>query len=150
MFRLLLLLFISVPVIEIYLLIQVGSVIGALPTIGMVIFTAVLGAYLLKQQGLSTIASVQNTVGRGEIPAIELLEGLILIVAGALLLTPGFFTDTIGFILLTPLLRRRMVVWLLSHSNIIRPMGRRRKNPFDDDQPPHGPTTIEGEFRRED
>jgi UPF0716 protein FxsA len=66
------------------------------------------------------------------------------------LLTPGFFTDAIGFLLLTPILRRRLVVWLLSHSNIIRPMGRRPKGPFDDDEPPRGPTTIEGEFRRED
>jgi UPF0716 protein FxsA len=63
MFRILLLLFISIPVIEIYLLIQVGSIIGALPTIGIVILTAVIGAYLLKQQGLSTIARVQSTVG---------------------------------------------------------------------------------------
>lgn len=145
MFRILFLLFLTVPVLEIYLLIQVGSVIGALPTVGIVILTAVIGAYLLKQQGLSTLTRVQNTLQHGEIPAIEMLEGLVLIVTGALLLTPGFFTDAIGFLMLVPAIRRGLVVWALKNSNIMV-MGRGQQPPHS----PQGPNTIEGEFRRED
>lgn len=150
MFKFLFLIFLFVPVIEIYLLIQVGSVIGALNTIGLVIGTAILGAFLLKRQGLSTYARVQETMRRGEVPAIEMLEGIILLVAGALLLTPGFFTDTLGFLGLIPVLRRGLVLWLLKHSNFMFFGG-----PGGGPRPGNGPfsagnNTIEGEFRRED
>lgn len=118
--KILIVLFIAIPVIEIYLLIQVGSVIGAIPTILMIIGTAVLGAALLRMQGISTFQRVQSAMQRGEIPAIEMLEGLILLISGALLLTPGFFTDAIGFIALVPPLRRAFIVWALQHSNIMQ------------------------------
>ena len=104
MFQILLLLFLVVPIIEIYLLIQVGGYLGAGTTIFLVVFTAVLGAWLLRIQGFSTMRRVQNSVARGEIPAIEMLGGVLLLLSGALLLTPGFFTDTIGFLLLFPVL----------------------------------------------
>ncbi len=92
--------------LEIYLLIQVGESIGALPTIFMVVFTAVLGVALLRWQGLVTLTRVQTAMARGELPAVAMLEGMFLLVAGALLLTPGFFTDAIGFALLIPPLRQ--------------------------------------------
>ncbi len=109
----LLMLLIGVPLIEIYVLIEVGSVIGAVPTVGLVIFTAVLGAAMLRQQGLATLARFQETVRREEVPAIELLEGVILLLTGLMLLTPGFFTDIIGFTLLIPAIRQGLVLKFL-------------------------------------
>lgn len=96
---------VCVPLIEIYLLISVGRVIGAGSTILVVLFTAVLGAWLLRMQGLNTLQRIQNSTAAGKLPATELIEGLILLVTGALLLTPGFFTDAIGFALLVPVIR---------------------------------------------
>ena len=113
----LLILFIVVPIIEIYFLIQVGSAIGVLPTILLVIATAVLGTALLRQQGMSTMRRYQENVQAGKMPAGELLEGLALLVGGVLLLTPGFFTDAIGFTLLLPPTRKGMIKWLLSKVN---------------------------------
>lgn len=92
--------FLTVPLLEIYLFIQVGSIIGAIPTILTILLTAVIGALLLKSQGLATLGRVQSQLNSGHLPATELVEGMMLLVAGALLLTPGFFTDAIGFALL--------------------------------------------------
>ncbi|MDH3355566.1 MAG: FxsA family protein, partial [Chromatiales bacterium] len=109
MFKLLLLIFILVPAVEIYLLITVGGIIGALPTIFLVIGTAVVGVQLLRQQGIATLTRLQNSVQQGELPTTVMLEGVILLLCGALLLTPGFFTDTIGFLMLIPHLRRWVI-----------------------------------------
>ncbi|MDH5217623.1 MAG: FxsA family protein [Gammaproteobacteria bacterium] len=150
MFRLLFLLFLIIPVIEIYLLIQVGGIIGALNTVGLVVGTAILGAFLLKRQGLSTFARVQNTMARGEIPAIEMMEGIILLVCGALLLTPGFFTDILGFLGLIPVTRRGFVIWLLKKGAFIH-FGGGPRNPSGTTGPTSGSHgAIEGEYRRED
>ena len=97
-----LLIFFITPIVEMYLLIEVGGYIGALPTIGLVMITAVIGVTLLRIQGLATLTRGVNRLQTGELPAREVVEGLLLAVAGALLLTPGFVTDGIGFILLTP------------------------------------------------
>lgn len=102
------LLFILVPVVEMYILIKVGAVIGGLYTIGLVLLTALIGVNLLKKQGLSTFMTAQQKMNSGQMPVTEMAEGLMLAVAGALLLTPGFVTDTVGFILLTPILRQRI------------------------------------------
>ena len=109
-----LLLFITIPILEMFLLIKVGSLIGALPTIGLVVLTATLGIWLLKLEGLATLQQVQLKLNRGEIPGQELLEGIMLVIGGALLLTPGFFTDTIGFICLIPGFRKPLARWLIS------------------------------------
>jgi len=102
MFPLIAVLFLVIPIIEIYLLIQVGQVIGAGWTIFLVVLTAVIGVALLKHQGLSTLNRAQLKMQQNELPAREILEGMGLVVAGALLLTPGFFTDAFGFFLLFP------------------------------------------------
>ena len=107
-------LFLVVPIIEIFLLIQVGSVIGAWWTILCVVGTAVIGAYLLRQQGMSTLARFQKNMSNGVVPAKEMLEGVALLVGGALLMTPGFFTDTIGFLCLIPFSRLIIVNKILS------------------------------------
>ena len=104
-----LLLFIAVPIVEMWILIQVDGEIGALPTIGLVVLTATIGLSLLKRQGLSTLMSARAKMDQGRIPAGELVSGVMLAVGGALLLTPGFVTDVVGFLLLIPATRR----WVL-------------------------------------
>jgi len=108
-----LLLFIAVPVIEMWILIQVGGEIGALPTIALVVLTAMIGLSLLKRQGLSTLMSARAKMDQGRIPAGELVSGVMLAVGGALLLTPGFVTDAAGFLLLLPMTRRWLVIQLI-------------------------------------
>ena len=117
MFRFLLLLFLLVPLIEIYFLIQVGEVIGAGWTIFAVVATAVIGAGLLRVQGASTLLRAQSNMQQGTLPAMEMMEGIALAASGMLLVTPGFFTDTFGFILLIPAIRRSLIKKLLSQSH---------------------------------
>jgi len=102
--------FLLVPIVEIFLLIHVGGIIGAPWTILLVVLTAVIGIRLLKIQGVSTLKRAQNKMQTGQMPAQEMLEGMGLVVAGAFLLTPGFFTDAVGFLLLLPPTR----AWLVS------------------------------------
>ena len=147
--RLLFLAFLLIPIAEIYVLIQVGSVIGAFSTIALIIFTAVLGSVLIRAQGLSTLARVQNSMQRGEVPAVELMEGMCLLVAGALLLTPGFVTDSFGFILLVPALRRAMILALLERGVLRAATGptasaRARPGPQSGPGPIPGPQSTPG------
>lgn len=102
MFFKLFLLFTIIPIVELILLIKVGSLIGTLNTIAVVILTAVIGAYMVKLEGLSVMYRIQMNLNEGEFPAEELINGLMILVAGALLLTPGFFTDVIGFLMVFP------------------------------------------------
>jgi UPF0716 protein FxsA len=138
------LLFLLVPLVEIYFLIKVGNLIGALPTIGLVVLTAILGAVLLRLQGWATLQRTRMTLARGELPALEMLEGVLLLFSGALLLTPGFVTDAVGFALLVPPLRRALILRFIRRSNI-------RFEGFGGDSSA-GPRrhTIEGEYRRDD
>jgi UPF0716 protein FxsA len=143
--RFLLVLFITIPIVEMVILIEVGGLIGALPTVGLVLLTAVIGLWLLRLQGLITLRRVQQRLSEGEIPETELLEGVMLLIGGALLLTPGFVTDTIGFTCLLPGLRRPIARWLIDRSvfgaiNVVQ--GRSW-------QEPSSTTTIEGEYREE-
>lgn len=101
----LLIMFIAVPVIEIGLFIQVGGAIGLIPTLAIVILTAVLGTWLVRNQGLAALLNLQGSFSKLENPAEPLAHGAMILLAGALLLTPGFFTDAIGFLLLTPAFR---------------------------------------------
>ncbi len=114
MFPVFALIFLIVPLVEIYILIQVGQVIGALWTVLFVVLTAVIGVQLLKSQGLSTLSRAQQKMHDGELPAQELLEGIALVVAGAFLLTPGFVTDGFGFLLLFPPTRAMIIAGLAS------------------------------------
>jgi len=98
-------LFIAVPIVEMLVLIQVGQQIGALWTIALVLLTAFIGINLLRYQGLATLSRANWRMQSGQIPAQEMLEGILLAVGGALLLTPGFVTDGIGFVLLLPFTR---------------------------------------------
>ncbi len=113
-FGTLLLLFLIVPLAEIYLLIKAGGAIGALNTVALVVFTAVVGAWLLRLQGLATLRRVQLSLEQGELPETALIEGVMLLLAGALLLTPGFITDIVGFVLLVPSSRVALAQALLA------------------------------------
>lgn len=97
-----LLFFIAVPLIEMLVLIKVGEQIGALSTVGLVILTAAIGISLLKRQGVAMLNRANWKLNQGQIPAKEMAEGIVLAVGGALLLTPGFVTDTLGFACLLP------------------------------------------------
>ncbi len=100
--------FIGVPLIEIGVFIPVGDWIGLMPTLALVVLTAVLGTWQLRAQGLATLLRARNQVDRGALPARELFDGACLLVAGALLLTPGFVTDTAGFLLFLPPVREKL------------------------------------------
>ncbi len=108
-FHWLLAVFLLVPLAEIYVLLKVGGVLGALPTIALVVLTAVVGAALMRAQGFSTVQKVQHQLAVGEIPALAIIEGAFILVAGALLLTPGFITDCVGFGCLFPPLRQALI-----------------------------------------
>ncbi|HDZ3713346.1 TPA: membrane protein FxsA [Vibrio vulnificus] len=114
MFPILLLLFICVPIIEIALFIQVGGFIGLWPTIGLVLITAFIGASLVRSQGVQTLMSVQQRLQQGELPAQQIVEGVMLAVSGVLLLTPGFMTDAMGMIVLIPGPRAAIARYLMS------------------------------------
>lgn len=111
--RILLLFFIVVPLAEMLLLFEVAEYVGGLWTIGLVVLTAVIGIQILKRQGLRTLLRARQRMESGELPAQEIVEGMLIAAAGAMLLTPGFITDTLGFILLTPFLRGPFVSWLI-------------------------------------
>ncbi len=106
MYRFLLPVFVILPIVEVWLLIAVGREIGLLPTVLAVIATAIIGVYWLRMQGLATLMRFQERLVERQLPTTEIVEGVLLIVAGAFLLTPGFATDFVGFSLLVPRLRR--------------------------------------------
>lgn len=137
--------FVLVPIIEIYLFVEVGGQIGALNTVLLVLVTAAIGATLLRQQGLSALQRVQTELQRGELPAASMLNAMLLFFAGALLLTPGFFTDTIGLLLMIPPLRKVIALWLLERSGWIVQLRTPPTHKKHDDA-----HTLEGEYRRRD
>lgn len=144
--RLLLLLFIIVPVVEMWLLITVGQHIGALSTIGLVLLTAFIGISLLRYQGSMALLKARMKMNSGELPAREMADGLFFAVGGALLLTPGFVTDAIGFACLTPGIRTLMIHFFSKHllkgqfhfSQAGQPQG----------QKPTNGSVLEGDFER--
>ncbi|OEU76420.1 MAG: membrane protein FxsA [Desulfuromonadales bacterium C00003068] len=105
MFIKLLILFISVPIVEIYVLLEAGELIGLWPTISLIFLTGIAGAYLARTQGSDTAKKIQIALQKGEMPTEELLDGAMILAGGITLLTPGFVTDLIGFSLLLPVTR---------------------------------------------
>jgi len=161
-FQILLLLFLCVPILEIYLLIQVGSQVGAFYTVVLVVGTAVLGAALIRSQGLQTLEKIKSSSSRGELPAVPLIEGLLLLIAGALLLTPGFFTDALGFLVVIPILRQQLAKNII-RVGLFRAMSaasatnggfntaqRNTGTTADTKRANHQQNTLEGEFKVED
>jgi len=149
--------FIGMPILEIALLLKVGGLIGVVPTVALVLLTAAVGTWLLRAQGLSTLARARTSLERGEAPVREVFDGACLLVGGALLLTPGFVTDTLGFLLLLPPVRSALLT-ALKRSSAIQvhasgfgppPNGPNTRGP--DGAAPRGPTrgpgvVIDGDF----
>ena len=160
------LLFILIPLIELYFIIVVGESIGAFWTVMLVIITAVVGVNLLRVQGMSTLAKAQRNMAQGQIPAMEMMEGIALAVAGVLLITPGFITDSIGFLCIIPASRQAIIRYMMSRSTVRTNFGgfqsgqqsgfqqdyqQKRDNPeTKDSAKPKVGRTIEGEYRRDD
>jgi len=155
-------LFIIIPLVELYVIIAVGEEIGAFWTVILVLLTAVIGVNLLRIQGMSTLMKAQRNMAQGAIPAMEMIEGIALAVAGVLLITPGFITDSIGFVLLIPASRQAIIRYIMARSTVQTRFGTRSSQwqPGHPQQKP-GPEspetkrpkagrTIEGEYRRED
>ncbi|MCF6313378.1 MAG: FxsA family protein [Verrucomicrobiales bacterium] len=112
MFARLLFLFITVPVLELLLFMTLGKNIGIIPTFGIILATGILGAWLTKFQGMRTLVRYQQALNEGRLPHDEIMDGLLILVAGAVLLTPGFLTDAVGFSLLVPGVRNVIKKWL--------------------------------------
>ena len=165
MFRVLFLFFVIVPVVEIMVLMHVGQWLGAWPTIGIVILTAWLGAKYVRQQGLATLQSVQAKMAQGEMPSGEIITGVMLLVAGVLLVTPGFVTDVFGLSLLLPAVRSALIKSVQQH--LVASQGTSSHTRFySSEQDPmnnssetkspdsliknHKGETLEGEFERKD
>ena len=148
MFRLLIILFLTVPLLEIFLLLKVGSLIGALWTVLLVVVTAVIGVSLLRMQGVSTINRLQECTARGEPPAIPMIEGAFLLLAGALLLTPGFFTDMVGFAILFPPFRQYLALQILTKGILMATHGQQhhQSGPRSSDDS----RTYNGEYKKLD
>ena len=105
--------FVVMTLLEIYVLVTVGQAIGGLSTVLLVIVTALIGSTLLRQQGWSTMAKAQQSIAEGKTPALEMLEGVVILVSGVLLLTPGFITDGLGLLGLMPFTRTYFINHIL-------------------------------------
>lgn len=140
------LLLVVTPILELWLILKVGSAIGVGSTILLILLTAVLGAALLRKQGFSTLFRARQKMQDGQMPAREMAEGIMLAISGALMLTPGFVTDAIGFSLLVPqvrsLLIQRFQSSVIFASNV---QGKRSYYSADEDSE----IIIEGEFTTE-
>ncbi|WP_179381391.1 FxsA family protein [Jannaschia marina] len=133
----LLALFIIVPLVEIGLFIQVGGWLGLWPTLGIVVVTAIIGTALVRRQGLQELARVQQAFDRLDNPTRPLAHGAMILASGLLLLTPGFFTDAVGFLLLVPQVRDRVMAAVRSRVKVQSftmggPAGQQRHHPEED------------------
>ena len=128
------------PFLEIFLIIEIGQHFGAINTIVMIFTTAILGAVLVRIEGLSTLSRIKTSVQRGELPTIELISGGILIISAVVLLTPGFITDVLGLILMAPSIRRK-VASIVALKFVVRQERRAGAN---------SGKTIDTEFKVED
>lgn len=135
-----LLILVVAPLVELFILIEVGQVIGALWTIALCVATAVGGGMLLRQQGLETLQRARAKMDRGVVPDLELSEGLVLAAGAVMLLTPGFATDVLGFGCVLPITRRWLLVALANRRGTARP----RQH----SDAPGGRDAIEGEYQR--
>ena len=142
--QILFLIVLIVPFAEIYILLEVGGLIGAFPTIFLVVLTAVMGSWLLQQQGFSTFKRFQDNMKQGVIPAYEMIEGPIILLGAVLLLTPGFITDILGLACLIPSLRKRLAQYIIENKII------QANDIFKQAQPAQNSHILEGEFKKED
>ncbi|MDB6178122.1 FxsA family protein [Paracoccus sp. Z330] len=139
-------LFVAIPIVEIALFIQVGGLIGLWPTLAIVILTAVIGSSLMRSQGASALAEVQRSFNELRDPSRPLAHGVMILIAGMLLLTPGFFTDTVGLLLLVPKLRDRVMNQLSRHVRVSGFSVNSGMHRRDTHRAPYGEGVIDGEY----
>ena len=144
------LLFAILPIVEITVLINIGEQIGGWNTVAIVIITALAGAYLVRQQGLSTLLHAQQKMQTGNIPGQELAEGLLLVIAGVLLVTPGFITDGLGFLLCLPVTRPVIAKSLLKQLSVQVVNQSQDGQFYSQQRPSSNDDIIEGEFEHKD
>lgn len=142
------------PLLEIATFVLVGGEIGVLPTIGLVLATSILGSILLRVQGFTVIGQIRRALDVGQVPGRELVNGVMIVVAGILLLIPGFITDTLGLLLFIPAVRNVAWRFLRSRVTFISPPGgmRGRGSPGAGGTPAQGPRTIDlntGEYSKD-
>lgn len=128
-------LFLGIPLLEVYLFVVIGGAIGVGWTIALCLATAAIGAWLVRLQGLATVGRAREALAQNRFPAAAALDGICLVIAGFFLITPGFFTDAMGFLLLVPPLRHLLQRAALSHVEIVQAGGTRRRD-----------GTIDGEY----
>lgn len=143
-------LFLAVPIIEIALFIQVGGLIGLWPTLGIVVLTAIVGTTLMRSQGAQAWKEVNRSFSELRDPTRPLAHGVMILVAGMLLLTPGFFTDTFGMLLLIPGIREFVMTKLASRIHVVRAGDSTGQRSHDPHRPPYGDGVIDGEYVVED
>ncbi|MBL4803757.1 MAG: FxsA family protein [Alphaproteobacteria bacterium] len=138
--------FVIIPLMELFVFAAVGEQIGLFTTLFIALMTAIIGGALVKQQGFQTIMAMRNSMDRGKMPLDEIFDGFCLVAAGALLITPGFITDTVGFALLVPLFRKALRHYIKNHTQWAM------SGTYSNHRNPHGydPTIIEGEYERMD
>ena len=139
-------LFIIMPILEIALILQVGGIFGVAPTVALIIITAVIGTYLLRREGVATLFRARQKMDAGMLPAQEMGEGIMLAFAGALLLTPGFITDVVGFSLLSRTVREAMIKKFSGHFTVINAS----RSSSGASQTRSGSDYIDAEYHRED
>ncbi|MCZ4272250.1 FxsA family protein [Maritalea porphyrae] len=139
-------LFLLVPIVEIAIFVAMGGLVGFWWTMGGVVFTAVLGSYLLRLQGFAVWAEVQGKLGAGQFPGRSIVDGIMLAIAGALLLTPGFFTDAVGFALFVPQVRYFIFEQLRQRISIVSASGYTQySSQYSAQDPTHRPSPLQNE-----
>ncbi|RYV03502.1 hypothetical protein SOPP22_04370 [Shewanella sp. OPT22] len=152
----LLIIFIALPVLEISLMIHVGQVLGTWNTVALIILSAVIGASLVRSQGVAKLILVREKMAKGELPGIEIVESMMLAIAGVFLVLPGFITDFIGLLFITPFTRKpiaqyifsRMKVNIVSNQSFGQPNNPFGSSPFDHHSNDQHGNTFEGDFER--
>lgn len=147
---LLVVMFLIVPIVEIYVIVQVGQQIGALPTIALLIIESAIGAWLVKREGRRAWAALRAAVGTGRLPSSELADAALVLVGGTLLLTPGFVTDIFGFFMILPFTRplaRRALGWFVARRASVLVASQVPSSP---PRPGRRPRTVSGEVVRDE
>jgi UPF0716 protein FxsA len=145
--------FIAVPALEIWVILQVGQVIGGWPTVLLLVLDSLMGAWLLKREGVRTWSALRDALGQARLPGIEIADAALVLVGGTLLLTPGFVTDAVGFLLVLPPTRpmaRRLLLGLLARRVAGASLGPTVLRRGEARRPGRPPTVVEGEVVRPD
>lgn len=142
------LLILLLPFVDLYLLIKIGNVLGAWLTITLLVFSSIFGFLLLKHQQQNTLVGVRRAVVQNQIPALAMIEGAIVMVSAVLFLIPGFLSDTLGILILLPIIRRQLALRVFNSFRIINPGAQQNTGTSSANSQSHH--VLDGEYKRED